>query len=545
MLLFICIGLRALRYDANQLVILPLRRLLRIVLRCKCELFKISQHLCFYSTILFPDATNPLAASAPTSLKKKKFSEKASVNSIDDFGLFENDLDFNGNDTLGNYETERLITAVTKITDLLRKCWGVAGAGIISSNLARNTNGEKVLFNPRVPGKLVYALFGFAGINDYLYLMRSLDKDVMELINDIAVVLHNEAYRWGLGDSGQCNKNLGSAFLMVYRIGDFEEVRKKNDEAKKVIFSNEDFSSSITSKIPGSSNLNDKLNNIHLASLPGINAFGDRALLGLLKTFAGLKREPKLNTWEKDYRVGGGVDAFTLEMSFGMDAGWAVEGAVGSNHKIDATYLSSHVNMASRMMSACKQYKLAILLSQAVEELLSKECRSKLRHIDTVYVKGSKAAQRIYTYDARHQGVDFFLNKRIDAIADKEAQQYTSQIWDRDQDLLDIRSHISESFLNTYKHGLSQYLLGNWKDAVAQLEMANEIMIKDILESGRIEVVTSMRKRIMDPSTEDEDAIHWRGNLGDGPAQTIISYIKNRNCQCPDTWNGVRELTSK
>ena len=113
--------------------------------------------------------------------------------------------------------------------------------------------------------------------------------------------------------------------------------------------------------------------------------------MGLLKLFAGINRVKSVKLWERDYRVGGGVGAFSVGMSFGMHAGWAVKGAVGSSYKIDATYLSPTVNMASRMMSACKQYRLAILLSQAVEELLSKECRSKLRHVDTVYVKGSKA----------------------------------------------------------------------------------------------------------------------------------------------------------
>jgi class 3 adenylate cyclase len=35
-------------------------------------------------------------------------------------------------------------------------------------------------------------------------------------------------------------------------------------------------------------------------------------------------------------------------MAFGLHAGWAIEGAVGSSHKIDATYLSPHVNLAAR-----------------------------------------------------------------------------------------------------------------------------------------------------------------------------------------------------
>jgi len=102
------------------------------------------------------------------------------------------------NDVLGRFETEQLITAVTKITQLLVKCWGVAGAGIISSNLA-NKYGKTVVFNPTVPGKLVYALFGFAAIDDFNHLLRSLDQDVMILINDVANVVHSEVFRWGYG----------------------------------------------------------------------------------------------------------------------------------------------------------------------------------------------------------------------------------------------------------------------------------------------------------------------------------------------------------
>lgn len=166
----------------------------------------------------FSDAKNPLAP-APQWQKKKR-SKKTGDDS----------------DELGNFETEQLITAVTKITDLLRKCWGVAGAGIISSNLARTQSGKTVVFNPLVPGKLVYALFGFCGIMDFAYLLHALDKSVIELINDVAKVVHDEVFRWGLGSRGQCNKNLGGAFLMVHRIGDFKEVHEKKNRATSVIF---------------------------------------------------------------------------------------------------------------------------------------------------------------------------------------------------------------------------------------------------------------------------------------------------------------------
>lgn len=31
----------------------------------------------------------------------------------------------------------------------------------------------------------------------------------------------------------------------------------------------------------------------------------------------------------------------------GLHYGWAIEGTIGSNHKVDASYLSPNVNMAS------------------------------------------------------------------------------------------------------------------------------------------------------------------------------------------------------
>lgn len=34
-------------------------------------------------------------------------------------------------------------------------------------------------------------------------------------------------------------------------------------------------------------------------------------------------------------------------MGFGLHYGWAIEGAIGSKMKVDASYLSPHVNMVS------------------------------------------------------------------------------------------------------------------------------------------------------------------------------------------------------
>lgn len=487
------------------------------------------------------DADNPLSHGVM----------KSSSND-DDFAL-EKDVK-----EIGNYETEQLISAITKIADLLRKCWGIAGAGIISSNLARTVDGKTVVFNPTVPGKRVYALFGFVAIGGFSDQLRRLDRDVMILINDVARVVHDEVYRWALGDHGQCNKNLGPAFLMVFRIGDFSEVHKKKQVATEKLFRSNKGKRTGSGKSSGT--LRNRRGNrggarrstagadaqIDLASLPGIQGFTDRALLGMLKSFAGVHRDKNLYVWQSDFRLSDGVGKYCVDIIYGMDAGWAVEGAVGSEYKIDATYLSPHVNMASRMMSATKQYGVTILLSKAVEELLSKNCRRKLRHLDTVYVKGSNVKQQIFTYDARHQGVDFFLIERSPQQADIDAEAYTPNVWDHDQDVKAMRQHISEAFLETFSMGVKEYLGGNWTEAYNLLEQADNKLIGHILDEGYIELdPDEIPGDIYDRSNTNEELVRLRHDLGDGACRVLMAYMKSRNLTAPPDWDGVRKLESK
>ena len=540
-------GLTVLRGDAGRLVLHPLQRMLKIVVRY---------------------AQNPLSSTAAKKTKQRKKKNDGGGDGS------ESDADKEGDkEQLGNYETEQLINAISKIADLLRKCWGVAGAGIISSNLARTQDGKTVVFNPTVPGKLVYALFGFVAINGFSDQLRALDRDVMILINDVAKVVHDEVFRWALGDSGQCNKNLGAAFLMVFRIGDFTEVHEKKARATDVVFSGSKEKRSVkknTTRRRGrginhgksrqergrgrignsSRHINGQFDpgddTLQLASLPGIQAFSDRALLGMLKSFAGIHRDRNLQNWKKDFRLGAGVGAFTVNIIVGMDAGWAVEGAVGSEYKIDATYLSPHVNMASRMMSAAKQYGVTILLSQAVEELLSPPARAKLRHLDTVYVKGSSVAQRIFTYDARHKGVDFFLFERSAEQSDLDAEAYNPSIWELDQDLRAMRQHVTEDFESKFKEGSKAYLHGDWKDAIQSLKQADDIMIRTVLEEGYIDYnPDEIDERIFDPKNRSDEIMRIRNDLGDGTCKVLIAYMERRDGICPSEWKGVRPLTSK
>ena len=74
-------------------------------------------------------------------------------------------------------------------------------------------------------------------------------------------------------------------------------------------------------------------------------------------------------------------------MGFGLHVGWAIEGAIGSEYKIDASYLSPNVNMASRLEAATKQFGTTLLMSEDFVCMLSPFVRRRVRQIDCVTVK--------------------------------------------------------------------------------------------------------------------------------------------------------------
>ena len=101
---------------------------------------------------------------------------------------------------------------------------------------------------------------------------------------------------------------------------------------------------------------------------------------------------------------GGTRDGFSAEcgdiaLGFGLHIGWAVEGAIGSTIKIDASYLSPHVNLASRLEAATKQYGVPILMSGDFHALLSPPVQQRCRMLDRVTVKGSLEPISVFTWD--------------------------------------------------------------------------------------------------------------------------------------------------
>ncbi len=72
-----------------------------------------------------------------------------------------------------------------------------------------------------------------------------------------------------------------------------------------------------------------------------------------------------------------------------MHVGWAIVGAIGSELKIDVSYLGPNVNIASRLECATKQYGVPILISGELQSIMSPKIKAFTREVDRVTVKGS------------------------------------------------------------------------------------------------------------------------------------------------------------
>merc|ERR1719408_115976 len=96
----------------------------------------------------------------------------------------------------------------------------------------------------------------------------------------------------------------------------------------------------------------------------------DFSIIAFAKILGAVHRSPTLSTYRghpalqqrlgTDYRVC---------LTFGLHAGWAIEGAVGSEFKIDASYLSPNVSIAVQVEQATSIYNIPILISASVMDL--------------------------------------------------------------------------------------------------------------------------------------------------------------------------------
>lgn len=195
-------------------------------------------------------------------------------------------------------------------------------------------------------------------------------EEVMVFVNKIARIVHICVHEWG----GAANKNIGDSFLLTWIVNDHEEQKKMLKEGFEENYK--------------------------------MQELADKALVAFIKVIAELRRASDLRAYTSHPKIQQKfLNNYEVKMGFGLHCGWAIEGAIGSEHKIDASYLSPHVNMCARLETATVQYGVDMLFSEVVFNLLSPKGKDRCRKLDIIVVKGSAAPIGIYTFDLNSESV--------------------------------------------------------------------------------------------------------------------------------------------
>jgi class 3 adenylate cyclase len=257
-------------------------------------------------------------------------------------------------EVLKGMETSFLMSTILRIGSLMKVGFGSAGVEIIRNNLQKGQSTNELILNSQ--GSTVSCIFLFCDIRQFTDATECLQEEVFVFTNRIAAVVHSICHSYG----GSANKNVGDAFLVSWLLED-------------------DHSGAV-------SRFSSRTSPTYVAK----HHQADKALLSVVKICIALHHDKYyVETMSNHARTAllsklrkrpGPI----VQMGFGLHAGKAVQGAIGSQRKIDATYVSEAVERAEFLESSTKKYKLQMLMSNNFHRLLHSSNRRRCRMIDKI-----------------------------------------------------------------------------------------------------------------------------------------------------------------
>lgn len=450
-----CLGISifVLTKDAETMVIGPIERMMRLVTQL---------------------AENPLGA---TEAKKELHEVYADEKTADD------------------YETKMLEQTLGKIGRLLQVGFGAAGTEIIKKNM-----GGAGDLDVMIPGKKITSIFGFGIIEHFTETCSILEEDVITYINTIAEIVHSDAKIF----HGAANKNIGAAFLLAWKMcdGALPGMRDPRDAADKPRMDPVEKAKKREGIFVMSTGDGTVARRISPQELV------DSALTAVLKMRVDLHNANHHGTLAKyctNKKLVTAFDGFEVHLGFGLHLGWAIEGAIGSKYKIDASYLSPNVNMAARLEAATGQFDVPMLISEWFVDELSASAKKMCRRIDRVMVKGSEIPMDLWTFDIGHYPVEGVAPTILPDGTQKPVEFGSDAIFKI------LQETIPRGFYDNFNEGIGAYFSGKWDIAQDKLTAANQI---------------------------------WE----DGPTKVVLRVMENQSqgtFVAPGWWKGYRQLTEK
>ena len=120
-----------------------------------------------------------------------------------------------------------------------------------------------------------------------------------------------------------------------------------------------------------------------------VNAQADKALISILKMITDINRSKEISDYQQHRRLQQFLPGYRVRLNFALHAGWSVEGAIGSRHKLDAAYLGETVQVVMDLTNLSPLYGVPVLMTGVFHSLLSSDAQINCRLIDSVKRKSS------------------------------------------------------------------------------------------------------------------------------------------------------------
>lgn len=152
-----------------------------------------------------------------------------------------------------------------------------------------------------------------------------------------------------------------------------------------------------------------------------------------LKNHTALNEINKHENIEKRFNVkdeNGYDHPYFIRLGCGLHVGYSVEGAIGTEQKVDCSYLGLPVKVPERLQDGMKIYKNWILMSKDFFVLLSQDKQEMSRILDIVAIEGEYVCDRHPEVEDKNQKLAFnmYTHDVIPALCDETKHPFYSRI---------------------------------------------------------------------------------------------------------------------
>lgn len=424
-----------------------------------------------------------MVADKPQKVKEKAFIEAEEKEAHQNAVAKQDDDEEEEEENKNNMAMETYIIqdAITKIGILLGVGLGEAGSSLIGTYLRNTKDSDNDVLMKNVFE--MNAIFGFCDIRNFTDATEVLQEGVMVFVNTIGDIVHTIADR----NLGAANKNIGDAFLIVWKIPS-----SLSAEAKW--------------KVENKTDDEPPADYVEKHNKKVFTNLADLSLFAIMKMYAEINRSFDLVKYVQNEglkkRIGAG---YKVRLGFGLHYGWAIEGAIGSFHKVDVSYLSPNVNVAAFLEGETKSYGAALLISSAFYDLLTPEVKKFCRKIDIL--KTAEGVMSIYTPNMSDKAFDFPKQEPLKQHILKTKECYTFKkllkneilaeryigpaLFENDVDVRLLVCRNNNEFIDTFNLAFAALERGDWTESQRLFEKAHQLEPSDPPTKHLLEYVTT------------------------------------------------------